>query len=108
MTLPSTIADMPGTAGPSATPRVLIVEDEPKTRESIAEGLQLEGWQPEVASRGRDMLALLEEHAFDLVILDWMLPGRDGLELVEHVRARGNQVPVIMLTARDGLSDRIN
>jgi two-component system copper resistance phosphate regulon response regulator CusR len=108
MTLPFAIDGAAGTAEPPASPRVLIVDDEPKTCESIAEGLQLEGWLAEVASRGRDMLALLEQHAFDLVILDWMLPGRDGLELLQHVRARGTQVPVLMLTARDGLSDRIN
>lgn len=91
----------------SASPRVLVVEDEPKTRESIAEALQMEGSTVTTASRGREMIALLEDQAFDLVILDWMLPGRDGLELVRHLRSRGAQTPVLMLTARDGVKDRV-
>jgi two-component system copper resistance phosphate regulon response regulator CusR len=85
----------------------LIVEDEPKTRASIAEALQLEGWKTAEAERGREMIALLDQHAFDLVILDWMLPGRDGLELLQHVRARGAHMPVLMLTARQGIDDRV-
>lgn len=88
-------------------PRVLIVEDEPKTRVSIAAALQLEGWIVAEAARGREMIALLDGQAFDLVILDWMLPGRDGVELLQLVRARGAQIPVLMLTARDGLDDRV-
>lgn len=91
----------------SAPQRVLVVEDEPKTRASIAEALTLEGWTVAEAGRGREMIALLAQRAFDLVILDWMLPGRDGLELLQHVRARGAQVPVLMLTARDGIGDRV-
>ncbi len=86
---------------------VLVVEDETKTRESIAEALQLEGWRVAEAERGSKMIAELERHAFDLVILDWMLPGRDGIELLQHVRARGTQTPVLMLTARGGVDDRV-
>lgn len=86
---------------------VLVVEDEPKTRASIAEALQFEGWTVAEASRGREMIALLDRRAFDLVVLDWMLPGRDGLELLQHVRARGTQMPVLMLTARAGIDDRV-
>lgn len=88
-------------------PRVLIVEDEPKTRSSIGEALRLENWTVAEASRGREMIAWLDRQSFDLVILDWMLPGRDGLELLQHVRARGAQIPVLMLTARDGIDDRV-
>lgn len=87
--------------------RVLVVEDEPKTRDSIAEALQLDGATVTVASRGREMMACFDRETFDLVVLDWMLPGRDGLELLHDVRARGVQVPVLMLTARDGLKDRV-
>lgn len=85
----------------------MIVEDEPKTRASILEALRLEGWMVAEASRGREMIASLDRQAFDLVVLDWMLPGRDGLELLQHVRARGAQTPVLMLTARDGIDDRV-
>jgi two-component system copper resistance phosphate regulon response regulator CusR len=99
------VSDPSGNA--QSAPRILIVEDEPKTRASIAEGLQLEGWAVEQAGRGREMIAFLDRQAFDLVILDWMLPGRDGLELLQHVRARGAQTPVLMLTARGGIDDRV-
>lgn len=91
----------------NTVPRVLIVEDEPKTRESIDEALRLEGWTVAQAGRGREMVALLEQQAFDLLILDWMLPGRDGLELLQHVRVRGVRMPVLMLTAREGVDDRV-
>ncbi len=91
----------------NTVPRVLIVEDEPKTRESIDEALRLEGWTVAQAGRGREMVALLEQQAFDLLILDWMLPGRDGLELLQHIRARGVRMPVLMLTAREGVDDRV-
>lgn len=96
----------PGNESEKST-RVLIVEDEAKIRAAIAEALQLEGWHVEQAGRGREMIALLDQRAFDLVVLDWMLPGRDGLELLQHVRARGAQMPVLMLTARDGVTDRV-
>jgi two-component system copper resistance phosphate regulon response regulator CusR len=85
----------------------LIVEDEPKTRASVSEALQMEGWATSEAGRGREMIALLNQQAFDLVILDWMLPGRDGLELLQDVRARGAHMPVLMLTARQGIDDRV-
>jgi len=91
---------------PSA-PRVLIVDDEPKIRESIAEGLELEGWSVAVAARGREMFKLINQQAFDLVVLDWMLPGRDGLDLLQQVRSRGAQIPVLMLTARDNVTYRV-
>ena len=85
----------------------MVVEDETKTRTSIAEALLLEGWQVAQAGRGHEMITLLEQQAFDLVILDWMLPGRDGVELLQYVRARGSQTPVLMLTARGGVDDRV-
>jgi DNA-binding response OmpR family regulator len=90
-----------------SAPRVLIVEDEPKTRGSICEAMRLEGWTCAEASRGREMISQLDRDAFDLVVLDWMLPGRDGLELLQHVRARGAQTPILMLTAREGIDDRV-
>jgi DNA-binding response OmpR family regulator len=92
---------------PAVRARVLIVEDEPKTRASIAEAIRLEGWEASEASRGREMIALLDQREFDLVVLDWMLPGRDGLELLQHVRARGTNIPVLMLTARSDIDDRV-
>lgn len=101
MTATATIS----TPRPSAS--ILVVEDEAKTRASIGEALSLEGWEFAEAGRGSEMNQLLENRAFDLVILDWMLPGRNGLELLQHVRTRGIHTPVLMLTARDGLADRV-
>ena len=98
------------TAPPTSSvspPRVLVVEDEEKTRESLKEGLQLEGWNVAAAANGAEAIQLLDGTAFDLVVLDWMLPYRDGLEVLRHARARGNQTPVLMLTARGALEDRV-
>lgn len=89
------------------TPRVLVVEDEEKTRASLAEGLRLEGWDVTTADNGRDAMRLLDGGEFDLVILDWMLPDYDGLEVLRHLRGRGGNTPVLMLTARAMLDDRV-
>jgi two-component system copper resistance phosphate regulon response regulator CusR len=91
----------------TSAPRILIVEDEVKTRESLAEGLQLEGWCVTTASSGIDAVRLIDSEACDLVVLDWMIPGRDGMDVLRHLRARGNQTPVLMLTARDAVDDRV-
>lgn len=88
-------------------PRVLIVEDEQKTRESVAEGLRLEAWAVTTAANGDEAVAVLEREAFDLVVLDWMLPDRDGLDVLRGTRARGVQTPVLMLTARGALDERV-
>ncbi|MDP3073963.1 MAG: response regulator transcription factor [Opitutaceae bacterium] len=88
-------------------PRILVVEDEPKTRESLAEGLRLEEWEVQTASTAEDAIAILGRTAFDLVVLDWMLPQKDGIDVLQDLRGRGLQVPVLMLTARTALSDRV-
>jgi Response regulators consisting of a CheY-like receiver domain and a winged-helix DNA-binding domain len=89
------------------TPRILVVEDEKKTRASITEGFQLEGWNVLGASSGAEAVDLLEREAFDLVVLDWLLPDRDGLDVLRHFRQRGHQTPVLMLTARSTVPDRV-
>lgn len=88
-------------------PRVLIVEDERKTRESVAEGMRIEAWSVSAAADGSEALELIEKSPFDLVVLDWTLPGRDGLEVLRHARGHGMQTPVLMLTARGSLNDRV-
>ncbi len=88
-------------------PRVLLVEDEDKTRDSIAEGLRLEGWSVVGAANGGAAVTQLEREEFDLMVLDWMLPDRDGIEVLRHLRGRGHAMPVLMLTARGTLNDRI-
>lgn len=91
----------------STAPRALLVEDEPKTRESIAEGMVLEGWDYATAGGGREALDLLARDCFDIVVLDGMLPDFDGLEVLHRLRARGDTTPVLMLTARGTLHDRV-
>lgn len=88
-------------------PRVLVVEDEQKTRESLAEGLRMESWSVSTAETGQEALALLGRDPFDLVVLDWMLPDRDGIEVLRAVRSRGDHTAVLMLTARGTLNDRV-
>jgi two-component system copper resistance phosphate regulon response regulator CusR len=83
------------------------VEDEAKLCASLAEGLQLEGWTVATAGTGEEAMRLIAEQAIDLVVLDWMLPGRDGMDVLRHVRERGSQTPVLMLTARSELNDRV-
>jgi DNA-binding response OmpR family regulator len=86
---------------------VLVVEDEQKTRESLAEGLRLEAWNVSTAANGDEALALLHREPFDLVVLDWMLPDRDGVEVLQQLRGAGKHIPVLMLTARSTLNDRV-
>lgn len=88
-------------------PQVLVVEDEEKTRASVAEGFEIEGWKVRVAADGESAIALLNREKFDLLVLDWMLPGCDGLEVLQHARTRGTQTPVLMLTVRDSVQDRV-
>ncbi len=86
---------------------MLVIEDEEKTRESLAEGLRLEGWRVATAPTGRDAIREMEVIAFDLLVLDWMLPDGDGLEVLRHARSRGLQTPALMLTARTALDERV-
>lgn len=97
----------PARPEPASSPRVLVVEDEQKTRESLAEGLRLETWNVSAAASGEEAMAQLDREPFDLIVLDWMLPDRDGLEVLQQVRRRREHVPVLMLTARSTLNDRV-
>jgi DNA-binding response OmpR family regulator len=87
--------------------RILLVEDEPKLRESLAEGLRLEEWNVITAGTGVDALNHLDAEPFDLLVLDWMLPDYDGLEILAQIRTRGLQLPVLMITARNSQADEI-
>lgn len=96
-------------ANPETTraPRILLVEDEDKTRASIREGMVLGGWNVTEAADGGEASRLLKAGGFDLCVLDRMLPGRDGIELLGQLRGRGDATPVLMLTARGTLNDRL-
>jgi DNA-binding response OmpR family regulator len=84
-----------------------LIEDEAKTARAVQTGLRAEGFDAAIARSGEDGFFLLNAEMFDLVILDWMLPGRDGIEILKAVRARGNKTPVLLLTARDTIEDRV-
>jgi DNA-binding response OmpR family regulator len=86
---------------------ILIVEDEIKLARFMELELTSEGYQVSVAHDGLTGLSLARESAPDLAILDWMLPGITGVEICRRLRATGNQIPVIMLTAKDDISDRV-
>ncbi len=86
--------------------RLLVIEDEDRIRQFLQRGLTYEGYRVEVAAEGQTGLALARENPPDIVILDWMLPGMDGLEVCRRLRL-GGPVPILMLTAKDSVSDRV-
>lgn len=87
--------------------KILIVEDDPKTADAIRSGLEAEGYTPTVSLTGDEGLSRIQAGTFDLVILDWMLPGRDGIEILRDLRQRGDKLSVLLLTARDAVEDRV-
>lgn len=86
---------------------LLIIEDEAKTAAYLAKGLREQGFTVDVAHEGTDGLHLAREGTHDLIILDVMLPGIDGWHIVRELRALGRQTPVLLLTARDAVEDRV-
>src|SRR5215468_4298790 len=89
------------------TMRVLVVEDEKKVAKALREGLEAEHYDVRVAGSGEEGFFLVNHEAFDCVILDLMLPQRDGLEILTTLRKRGVQTPVLILTAKDTVGDRV-
>lgn len=87
--------------------KILIVEDEPKAGEYLRQGLAEASFTVELVANGRDGLHAAMETEHDLVILDVMLPGMDGWEVIRSLRRQGNEVPVLFLTAKDQVEDRI-
>ena len=93
---------------PDGSPvRVLVVDDEQSLTELLAMALKYEGWEIKTAGDGQKALATAREFRPDAVVLDIMLPDIDGLQVLQRMRADGNDVPVLFLTAKDGLDDRI-
>jgi two-component system OmpR family response regulator len=87
--------------------RVLIVEDEAKLAGLLRRGLLEEGYAADVATQGEDALWLAAATEYDAIVLDVMLPGLDGFEVCRRLRERGVAAPVLMLTARDAVEDRV-
>jgi two-component system copper resistance phosphate regulon response regulator CusR len=87
--------------------RILAIEDEPKLGQALQEGLRSQHYEVSLARTGEEGFFLSQTETFDLVILDVMLPGRSGLEILAAMRSHGSKTPVLMLTARDAIEDRV-
>jgi two-component system OmpR family response regulator len=88
--------------------RVLVVEDERKLGELLRRGLGEEGYAADLAARGEEALWMAQAVPYDAIVLDVMLPGADGFEICRRMRGSGVWAPVLMLTARDAVDDRVN
>lgn len=87
--------------------RILVVEDDPKLAGLIARGLREETYAVDIAGNGRDALVQAALNEYDAIVLDVLLPGLDGLAVCRQLRDRGQRTPVLMLTSRDAVADRI-
>ena len=87
--------------------RVLLVEDDPMIGEAVQEALKNASYEADWVKNGQTALNTLACQNYDIILLDLGLPGKDGLEVLDVIRAKGNPVPVLIITARDGLNDRI-
>ena len=88
--------------------RVLVADDEPAVRTSLGRALGLKGYQVSLAENGREALDLVGEGAVEAVVLDVMMPRLDGLEVCRRMRSAGDRTPILMLTARDAVDDRVS
>jgi len=87
--------------------RILIIEDEKKVAKALREGLEAERYEVSVAGTGEEGFFLASQGSFDLLLLDLMLPRRDGIDVLATLRKRGVQTPVFVLTAKDAVEDRV-
>lgn len=87
--------------------RILVVEDEPKLANALKEGLEQDRYDVSLAKTGEEGFYLFYSEQYDLLILDVMLPGRSGLEILGRLRQNGFRIPVLLLTARDSIEDRV-
>jgi DNA-binding response OmpR family regulator len=87
--------------------RLLIIEDDPKLAPLLARGLREEGFAVDVSGDGDDGASRAVEQDYDLIVLDVMLPGLDGFEVLEQLRTKGRRTPVLMLTSRGSVQDRV-
>jgi two-component system copper resistance phosphate regulon response regulator CusR len=87
--------------------RILVIEDETKVAGALTQGLKGESYDVVVATTGEEGFYRASSEEFDLILLDLMLPGRDGLEILTTLRKSGSRIPVLVLTARDGVHNRV-
>lgn len=88
--------------------RILIAEDEPGIAQFLESGLEAAGHTPLVVANGKEAAAMARDDTFDLLLLDLGLPGLDGMTVLRQIRARGDRLPVVILTARDDLTSTLN
>jgi two-component system, OmpR family, response regulator MprA len=88
--------------------RVLVVDDEPQLRRALERALKLEGYEVALANDGEEALRSVGTGPLDAIVLDVLMPKLDGLEVCRELRARGDDTPVLMLTARDAVQDRVD
>ena len=87
--------------------QILVVEDEPKVGAALQQGLEGEGYAVTLAQTGEEGFFHASARAFDLIVLDIMLPGSDGIEVLQTLRKQGSKTPVLLLTAKDAIEDRV-
>ncbi len=87
--------------------RILVVDDEPSIVDAVATALRYEGFEVDEATNGREALELVTRHEPDLIVLDWMLPDIDGIEVGRRLRARGFRTAVLFLTAKDATENKV-
>lgn len=87
--------------------RILLVEDEIKVGDALKKGLQAEEYEVTWAQTGEEGFFHASSQLFDLIVLDVMLPGRDGIEVLQTLRKQGSKTPVLLLTAKDAIEDRV-
>jgi two-component system, OmpR family, response regulator MprA len=90
-----------------AAGRVLVVDDDRRLRDMLRRALESAGYEVDAAEDGGRALAAISGRTFDLVVLDVLMPGVDGLGVARRLRGRGDPIPILMLTARDGVTDRV-
>ncbi|MGC1245469.1 MAG: response regulator transcription factor, partial [Spirulinaceae cyanobacterium] len=87
--------------------KILLVDDEAELTKPLTQVLSQEGYQIDVADNGEVGISLVQKNDYDLLILDWMLPQYSGLEICQKLRSQGNTTPVLFLTAKDTIDDRV-
>ena len=87
--------------------RLLLVEDSNRLREAVAKGLRESGYAVDATGDGNDGLWMARENSYDVLLLDIMLPGMDGLSILDRIREEGKETPVLFLTAKDTIADRV-
>ena len=87
--------------------RILVVDDEPAVREAIERALRLDGYDVELAADGAEALLAVAAHTPDAMVLDVLMPQVDGLQVCRRLRGGGDRLPILMLTARDAIGDRV-